>query len=510
MKTFLTAPRTASIEKFSKSDFWSPHWSERTSSRPSNGFATLKKEFFKKSFSEENHLTNRFAARSLWVNLGLIAITLIAIGLCSWLFMDIRANQKQLQMMLLQYPHDMTVLEGIQAIHEHEIWLDLLLIIPILILCAILLGFVSFYFRAVGKLKEVRSIDNYILQSITRGVLTINQGQLITSCNRAMQDILGLDRDGCRLRPIDTVLKSDNPILQMFLEAGRLADSQEMEQEIAYIRPDGKTLPLRVTISDLHDDKGRSLGSIILVKDLAPIRSLEEKIRRQERFTALGHLTRRIIHEIRNPLSAMDMNLQLLHEYLEDHYRPGPDEKVRRYFNIAFSELRRLDAILQNTRMSVDPPVMETSRIDLHQVIQEVVMKMQAQIELAGHRLILSQENKPAYIMGDRNLLIQVFFNLIKNSLEAMSDKKGRLQLSTSVNNRKQIVIKVEDNGRGIDWQNLPRIFDPYFTTKAKGAGLGLSIVHNIVTQHGGDINVGSWVGEGTIFELYFPLAENG
>jgi len=324
-----------------------------------------------------------------------------------------------------------------------------------------------------------------------------------------MQEILGIGSDSFYLLPIDTILAANDPILLMLFQSDRRDGQQEEEQEIVYQSPAGETLPLRVTISDLHDESGRLLGSIILVKDLTPIRSLEERIRRQERFAALGHLTRRIIHEIRNPLSAMDMNLQLLQEHLEQYPMPDIEEKVSRYLSIIFSELHRLDAILQNTHLSVHPPALQTSRIDLHQVIREVAMKMQAQIELAGHQLTMRLADKPAYILGDKNLLIQVFFNLIKNSMEAMTGEKGRLRLSSTINNRNQIVVKVEDSGRGIDWQNLPSIFDPYFTTKVKGTGLGLSIVHNIVTEHKGDIHVGSWVGEGSVFELYFPLIEN-
>jgi len=455
-------------------------------------------------------VTNRnpLTTQALWVHLALIAVTLFALGICLWLFLDISASQKQFRLILLQSIQDDTVFQKINSIYEQEIWLDLLLLLPILILGLMVLGFVSFYFKTTRRLKEVRSIDNYILQSITRGVLTTDRKSKITSCNLAMQDILGICREECHQEPIESVLPANDPILKMLSSTSDGENRREEEEEITYTRTDGKMMPLRVTISALHDEENRSIGNIILVKDLSPIRSLEEKVRRQERFAALGHLTRRIIHEIRNPLSAMDMNLQLLQEYLEEKLRVQLDDRVRRYLSVVFSELHRLDAILRNTHLSVHPPAIERSKLDLHQVIQEVTMKMQAEVESAGHELLTRTLDRPVYILGDKNLLIQVFINMFKNSVEAMKDKAGRIRLSSHINNKNQIIIKIEDTGRGVEWQNLSRIFDPYFTTKAKGTGLGLSIVHNIVSQHGGEINVVSWVGEGTVFELSFPLVE--
>lgn len=450
----------------------------------------------------------RLTAQALWVHLALIGVTLFALGICLWLFLDISASQKQFRLILLQNLQNDSVLQNINSIYEQEIWLDLLLLLPILILGLMVLGFVSFYFRATRRLREVRSIDNYILQSITRGVLTTDRNNRITSCNLAMQDILGTCREECHQEEIENVLSANDPILKMLRSTSAGESRQEEEQEITYARTDGKTMPLRVTISALHDEENNAIGNIILVKDLSPIRSLEEKVRRQERFAALGHLTRRIIHEIRNPLSAMDMNLQLLQEYLEEKLKVQLDDRIRRYLNIVFSELRRLDAILQNTQLSVHPPPIERFKLDLHQVVQEVAMKMKVEVESAGHELLTRLLDRPVYIYGDKNLLIQVFINLLKNSIEAMKDIAGRIRISSHTNNKNQIIIKIEDNGRGVEWQNLRRIFDPYFTTKAKGTGLGLSIVHNIVSRHGGEINVASWVGEGTVFELSFPILE--
>lgn len=464
------------------------------------------KTLLNKLIGDEVQRKHLLAVHPLWINLSLAAITLFALGLCLWLFLDILASQKQFQLILLQHSHDGTILEKLNSIHQQEIWLDLLLLLPILVLGVMLFGFVTFYFKTTQQLREVQSIDNYILQSITRGVLTIDRQNRVTSCNRAMQEILGICRETCYLQPVESLLASDDPILEMLHQTGVREKNQEDEQELTYTRFDGATLPLRVTISALQDEKNRLIGSIILIKDLTPIRSLEERIRRQQRFAALGHLTRRIIHEIRNPLSAMDMNLQLLREHMEEDLESGLDDKIQRYFNIVFSELHRLDDILQSTHLSVHPPSLDASKLNIQKVLQEVMMKMQAELQLAGHQLVIKLMDEPVYIVGDKNLLIQVFINLFKNSMDAMRGKKGRIRVSCQINNKNQVLIKIEDSGRGIDWQNFPRIFDPYYTTKAKGTGLGLSIVHNIITEHRGDIHVSSWVGEGTVFELYFPL----
>lgn len=445
-----------------------------------------------------------FAHPSLWAHIALIIIMLFALALCLWLFSDILTSRKELQILLSQSPPDRAFLERFQAIYRQEVWLDLLLA-PILVLGIMVMGLVSFYFKTLRELRNMKSIDNYILQSITRGVLTVDGQSRVTSCNYAMQEIFGICREGCYRRPVETVLPADGPMLRMVKDAVYSQSQHEYEEEITYTRSDGKKLPLRVSISALRDEHGKLIGSILLVKNLTHIRSLEDRLKRQERLAALGDLTRRILHEIRNPLSAMDLNLQLLQEYLEENRKEKGDDRISRYFHIVFSELHRLDTILQNTHMSVHPPMLQPARLDLHLVIQEVLIKMQAQIRYAGHELRVNLVEQPAYILGDKNLLVQVFVNLFKNALEAMSENHGRLRVGSHLSKAGDVIIEVEDNGRGIDWQDLPRIFDPYFTSKSKGTGLGLSIVHNIVIQHGGDIHVGSWIGEGTLFELHFP-----
>jgi PAS domain S-box-containing protein len=452
------------------------------------------------------HRKKPFSRPFFYIHLCLVGTMLFAFGLCLWLFLDISANHRKFQGLLSRSPLNPSALESLQSLYQHELWLDLLLALLVVVFAMMILVFVSFYLQTVRKFKDVQSMDTYIIQSITRGVLTVDEKGRVTSCNQAMREILEIETDDSFGRPVEALLPPSDPILRMLLNAVESNNRQEEEEEISYTRADGESVSLRVTILTLRDEEGRSIGNIVLVKDLSPLRLLEERVRRHERLAALGSLTRRIIHEIRNPLSAMDLNLQLLQEHLEGAVKGKPDEKVSHYFSIVFSELSRLNAILEDTHLSVDPVRPEKSPLDLHQLVRDVAMGIDAEVRHAGHVIEVDLGDFPACILGDRNLLVQVFVNLFKNALEAMSEKPGALRVSSRQEKNDQVVIQIEDNGRGIDWQDLNRIFDPYFTTKKKGTGLGLSIVHNIMTQHGGDIQVGSWLGEGTLFDLSFPL----
>jgi PAS domain S-box-containing protein len=440
----------------------------------------------------------------------LLAAALLALFVvCLWLFWDIWAARNDLQAFLRQRALPPTGVSGslladMKDLYRQEITLNLVLASLILVMGVLLGGYVSHWVRLSGRMKDIQNIDRYILQSITRGVVTVDERRRITSCNRAFGEILGLSASLCSGRSFSSVFPEESPFRRMVEWALQSPGNMDAEDEIVYTTPEGEEKPLRLTTCALRNEKGRLIGVILLVKDLTPIKALEERLRRQERLAAIGHLTRRILHEVRNPLSAMDLNLQLLQERLE--VLGFHDPKAERYLRVVFSELHRLDKVVGDTHHSVTPPPVHLRPVVLQDVLTQVAEGLRASFEKDGHRLVLDLWPEPLEITADSDRLKEVLINLLLNAQDAVAGRTGRVILRCRLEERtNRVVVEVEDNGAGIPWENLSKIFDPYFTTKRRGTGLGLSVVHNIVKQHGGEIHVSSWVDEGTIFAVHLP-----
>jgi PAS domain S-box-containing protein len=342
-----------------------------------------------------------------------------------------------------------------------------------------------------------------ILDSIDRGIVTVDLQGKITSCNRALEEILEVEANtivGCSL---EEAFRREDPFYQ-FLQESIQEEPLLQDRDLAYTSKKGRIKPLRVTTFPLRKKTGERVGGILLVKDMTEIRKLEERVQRASRLAALGQLTQRLVHEIRNPLSAMDINLQLLEERLGSR---SEDPEIGRYLEIISTETRRLNEVLRNAQVFSKPESPDLETIDLHRIIDQVLFLIKAEAFRKKIEISESLQAKHSMVKADPDQMKQVFLNLFKNSIEAMSEGGKFEVLSRNDGQGKIIGVELVDTGSGIPMANLQDVFDPYFTTKKKGTGLGLSVVHNIISQHGGTIDVTSWLGEGTIFSIILPLA---
>lgn len=342
-----------------------------------------------------------------------------------------------------------------------------------------------------------------ILNSITRGIITVDLKGEITSCNRALEQILEVVASKIIGHSLEEIFRSEDPLYHLLKESIR-EESRPQDKDLAYTTKSGNIKPLRLTTFDLKNKAGKRVGGILLVKDMTEIHKMEERMHRSSRLAALGELMQRLVHEIRNPLSAMDINLQLLHERLEGG---SDDSEVGRYLDIISTETRRLNEVLRNATLFSKPQPPDLEAVDLHQVIRQVLFLIKEEASRKRVEIADNLQAEESFVQADEDQMKQVFINLFNNSIEAM-EKGGRLEvLSRNDGEGKIIGVELVDTGGGIPMANLHRVFDPYFTTKKKGTGLGLSIVHTIISQHGGSIDVSSWLGEGTIFSIILPVA---
>ncbi|MBI4590221.1 MAG: hypothetical protein HY725_15415, partial [Candidatus Rokubacteria bacterium] len=232
--------------------------------------------------------------------------------------------------------------------------------------------------------------------------------------------------------------------------------------------------------------------------------ALEADMARRERLSALGDMAAALAHEIRNPLNAVSMGLQRLRA----EFRPAEADEFRHFVELMHEEVRRLNAIVEQFLSLARPVALEPDRFNASGFLTEVATLVEADATSAGVRVVLSVPGDLPAIVADRDHLKQVVLNLVLNALQAMPEG-GTLTLEAGTA-REALVLTVADTGNGIPPEALPRVFDPYFTTKAKGLGLGLAIARRIVEAHGGRIEVESQPGQGSRFRVVLPVRRQG
>jgi len=230
------------------------------------------------------------------------------------------------------------------------------------------------------------------------------------------------------------------------------------------------------------------------------IKSLEAEVNRREHLSMMGNLASTVAHEVRNPLNSISMGLQRLNA----EFKPSQDQAEYSHFiELMRAEVQRLNAIVEQFLSLARPLALEPHEIKIEQLMSELATLTQSNASAAKVKLSIIARDPSLIVTADPNYLKQVLLNLILNGIQAMPDG-GTLTLEATAARGKRI-LRVSDTGMGISKENLGRIFEPYFTTKANGSGLGLAIARRIVEEHGGSISVTSEPQKGSRFEIVLP-----
>jgi len=361
------------------------------------------------------------------------------------------------------------------------------------------------YFAATKHLADVRTTSKAILESLVGGVLTFDNDARITIINRAAARILELPSHA-PYPTIDT-FASRHPAIAEGVQRALANEEYSQESDISFVNSAGKMAILRTTVSAQMNEDGDRVGLIVLVKDVSAIIALEQELRKRDRLAAAGSLAAGVAHEIRNPLSAIDLNLRLL----RDEVAPalGGRQDVEEYFEILFVEIARLSRITDSFLQLSRADTLNKTKIHLREPVLRVVRLLEPEARDKGisFRIDLSP-NEPA-VLGDATKLEQVWLNILINAMQAMP-KGGEIRVSEilqSDGDAEWISLVVEDQGIGVPAENIDRLFDPYFTTRINGSGLGLAIADRIVADHGGMIAVESLPAHGTKLTVRIPAA---
>lgn len=225
-------------------------------------------------------------------------------------------------------------------------------------------------------------------------------------------------------------------------------------------------------------------------------REEDAKIFQAEKLSVIGQLAAGMAHEIRNPLTSIKGFAQLAASCGKG--------LTSEHLDIIISEVDRIESIVKETRLLAKPAPIEFKPIDVGQLFQEVYTLMNPQVQLKGATLTMQLENALPQIEGERNHLKQVLINLIKNSIEAVPEQRGRIDIKVA-RDKKRLAITVWDNGSGISPELITKLGNPFVSTKENGTGLGLMVTYRIIQNHGGKINVTSFPGGGTTFTIKLP-----
>jgi signal transduction histidine kinase len=273
----------------------------------------------------------------------------------------------------------------------------------------------------------------------------------------------------------------------------------------------------------IDDGHGKFVGAMLVARNLGYMNQVHSTLKYSRKLAALGRLMAGVAHEVKNPLNAMTIHLELLKQKLgrqavaaalprgtdpsgRGDIEPAPPPDVGKHVDIISSEIQRLDQVLNGFLKFARPDELKLQPVPLPAVISDIITSITPEAE----RLRVTVKNDcPAslpLINADPGMLRQALLNLALNACQAMPEG-GTLRIACRAASRGRVEIDFEDTGVGIEPQNLQKIFDLYFTTKEKGSGIGLSMVYRIVQLHDGEVEVESTPGRGTRFRLVFPQA---
>jgi len=350
------------------------------------------------------------------------------------------------------------------------------------------------------SLLDARSLNENILWSIADGVITVDIDGQVTSINPAAQEMTGTTADEIIGRPYESLLNAKVEFTSLLLETMRTGkDYIGVCLDVPFRN---RTLYVSSSTSLLRNGSGKVIGAVAVFKDQSETRQLQKQLLRADRLAALGELAAGIAHDIRNPLTSIRGFVQ----YLQKSEDPA---ELREYAPLIIREVDGLNRIIGELLEFSKPHPPRYTKVQVNDLIQEVLSLFKTRAEKQAVRIDLELDADLPPIEADGEQLKQVMVNLFINACQAIVTK-GNIILKTLNDSVDWISISVIDNGVGISQDNLEKVFDPFYSTKPAGTGLGLAVVQRIINSHMGDIDIKSEQGKGTIVTIHLPRLRMG
>jgi len=355
--------------------------------------------------------------------------------------------------------------------------------------------------RTLTEVDSVKNHLNNILESMNMGVVVINIDGLITIFNRAAAELTGYERrEVIRKNYKDFFYKSENEDkITPFdvLESKKIFRNVEKKLRLKT----GEVIPIQSNIAPVVDKSGNIIGAVETFSDLREINRLKEEVERSKTLAALGEMSANVAHEIRNPLAGIGGYAALLER---DIPRNDPRRELVKKIIEGVSSLNKIATnLLFYTR-----PMKPVLRVEtINDILDEILYLVQMEIEHDKRDIKIETDYSETDFKAnfDPEYMQQVFLNIFKNAVQSISQKGViTVKVRDSVSDGK-INIEISDNGAGMEKEVMDKIFNPFFTTKSDGTGLGMAIVKKIIESHNGDITINSKHKKGSTFKISIP-----
>ncbi len=353
--------------------------------------------------------------------------------------------------------------------------------------------------RAV-QLMSIRDYTQSILRSTTSGVITFGPDGSVATANFAAERMLGMTETEMVPKPVPRLFQDDGGL---GADVAKVIEGRPPRtvRDMTLVTRNGKVIHVQASVSRMRDVSGGPLGAVLTLEDVSEVKALTEQLIRADRLAAMGELTAGVAHEVRNPLGIIRASVQLLEESNCDEGRLHEASQVIK------QEIDRLDKVIK-ALLDFGRPSSPTLRpVDVAETLSEVVLFTRKFASRSGVEIVEDYAEGVPRIIADEDQVKQIAVNLVSNAVQAMEETGGTVKVSTGSSNG-FVVIAFADDGPGIPAVDIGKVFDPFFSTRDKGTGLGLTIVHRIVDEHNGHIEVTSNPGEGTVFTVSLPALE--
>jgi two-component system, NtrC family, sensor histidine kinase PilS len=352
--------------------------------------------------------------------------------------------------------------------------------------------------EASTQLADLQAFNQHVIDSLTSGLATSDMHGRVLTFNRAAESITGIQAEDAVGREVAGVLQLPSVFTDVF--AAGANGARKLRHEFKFVRTDGRPIEVGMTSAPLITPRGEA-GFLFTFQDVTEIKKQDREARVQQRLAAVGEMASGIAHEIRNPLASMAGSIQIL----RDELPLTPDQS--QLMDIVLRESDRLNGTIRSFLAFARPQRSAMADLDLRVILRDTARLLENNTDVTEqHTVVVDEPTDPVMYHADEAQIRQIVWNLATNGLRAMPSG-GELRLCVGAT-LSEVVVGVQDEGVGIAPEEMDEIFQPFRGTFARGAGLGLSIVHRIASDYGGEVRVTSEKGKGTRVDVALPLAE--
>jgi len=350
-----------------------------------------------------------------------------------------------------------------------------------------------------SRLGRIKAFRDTLISSLPVGLIVTDSQGLIILCNQFAEQMTSVVEKDVVGMPPEEVLA---PELAQALSGQDLTVESSARKEIMLPDHKGGLRTLQLHSMAVVDSEGAPSGIMLLIQDLSQVKSLEEELRRSERMAALGKMAAGVAHELRNPLSSIKGLAILLRSRFQEK---SNDQQTA---DILVQEVERLNRSISELLDYTRPQKLLKGSVHPEEVVHKAMSLIRMDAESMGVMMEIHADESVPVIQADQDKLNQVFLNLFLNSIQAM-EQGGRLDIYVACDGG-YVTFTVKDTGCGVHKDDIPRVFDPYFTTKPQGTGLGLAMSVKIIEEHGGTISFQSDPENGTTVTVILPANGSG